>query len=183
MRILTLSTVSLYSSGSAPQSGYSSPAVAPYPIPRDLNSRPSPTESSGIRLPNAPLNDIATMATPPSHKQSPYFQPSELPVTSIKSQNLLNPLKEQPTASLADQFGQLNVAGHKGPRLQYTNPLTSLPDPQESQQPPPEIILPPNATPPLLHFRMPTRPTSVQPSTPFRPPTHSSTSRNFLSLL
>ena len=81
VHILTFSTVSLYSSGSAPQSGYSSPAVAPYPIPRDPNSQSPPTESSGIRLPNAPLNDIATMSTPPSRKQSPYFQPSGLPVT------------------------------------------------------------------------------------------------------
>ena len=38
-------------------------------------------ESTGIRLPNAPLNDIATMNTPPSRKESPYFQSTGLPVT------------------------------------------------------------------------------------------------------
>ena len=38
-------------------------------------------ESPGIRLPNAPLNDIATMNTPPSRRESPYFQPTGLPVT------------------------------------------------------------------------------------------------------
>ena len=54
--------------------------------------------------------------------------------------------QQQPIANLTDQFGQLNVAGHKGLRLQTTNLLTSPPDPRELQQPPPEIILPPNAT-------------------------------------
>ncbi|KAF9787909.1 protein transporter SEC24 [Thelephora terrestris] len=52
----------------------------------------------------------------------------------------------QPATNLADQFSQLNVAGQKGLRLQTTNLLTSPPDPRELQQPPPEIILPPNAT-------------------------------------
>jgi len=36
-------------------------------------------ESTGIRLPNAPLNDIATLGTPPSRRESPYFQASGLP--------------------------------------------------------------------------------------------------------
>lgn len=52
----------------------------------------------------------------------------------------------QPVTNLADQFSQLNVAGQKGLRLQTTNLLTSPPDPRELQQPPPETILPPNAT-------------------------------------
>jgi protein transport protein SEC24 len=54
--------------------------------------------------------------------------------------------QQQPIANLTDQFGQLNVAGQKGLRLQTTNLLTSPPDPRELQQPPPETILPPNAT-------------------------------------
>ena len=54
--------------------------------------------------------------------------------------------QQQPVTNLVDQFGQLNVAGQKGLRLQTTNLLTSPPDPRELQQPPPEIILPPNAT-------------------------------------
>jgi len=54
--------------------------------------------------------------------------------------------QQQPITNLADQFSQLNVAGQKGLRLQTTNLLTSPPDPRELQQPPPEIILPPNAT-------------------------------------
>ena len=81
VHIFTSLTVSLYSSGSAPQSGYNSPAVAPYQIPRDPNSQSPPMESTGIRLPNAPLNDIATLNTPPSRRESPYFQPTGLPVT------------------------------------------------------------------------------------------------------
>ena len=79
--MLTSPAVSLYSSGSAPQSGYNSPSVPTYQIPRDPNSQSPPMESTGIRLPNAPLNDIASMRTPPSRKQSPYFQPTGLPVT------------------------------------------------------------------------------------------------------
>ena len=80
--ILTFPAVSVYSSacGSAPQSGYNSPAVAPFQIPRDPNSQSPPMESTGIRLPNAPLNDIASMSTPPSRKESPYFQSTGLPV-------------------------------------------------------------------------------------------------------
>ena len=81
VHIVTFRIVSLYSSGSAPQSGYNSPAVAPYPIPRDPNSQSPPMESPGIRLPNAPLNDIASMNTPPSRKESPYFQSTGLPAT------------------------------------------------------------------------------------------------------
>ena len=53
--------------------------------------------------------------------------------------------QQQPIANLTDQFGHLNVAGQKGLRLQTTNLLTSPPDPQELHQPPPEVILPPNA--------------------------------------
>jgi GATA-binding protein len=44
-------------------------------------------ESTGIRLPNAPLNDIATLGTS-SRKESPYFQPTGLPVTGSPQQTL-----------------------------------------------------------------------------------------------
>ena len=54
--------------------------------------------------------------------------------------------QQQPIANLTDQFGQLNVAGHKGLRLQTANLLTSPPDLRELQQPPSKIIRPPNAT-------------------------------------
>ena len=54
--------------------------------------------------------------------------------------------QQQPVTNLSDQFSQLNVAGQKGLRLQTTNLLTSPPDPRELQQPPPEVILPQNAT-------------------------------------
>lgn len=48
-------------------------------------------ESTGIRLPNAPLNDIATLNTPPSRKESPYFQASGLPITGSPQQTLRHP--------------------------------------------------------------------------------------------
>ncbi|PCH40946.1 hypothetical protein WOLCODRAFT_24381 [Wolfiporia cocos MD-104 SS10] len=52
--------VSVYSSGSAPPSSMGSPAAQTYPIPRDANSQSPPLAvDGGIRLPNAPLSDIA----------------------------------------------------------------------------------------------------------------------------
>lgn len=48
--------------------------------------------------------------------------------------------------ALADQLGQMNVGGPKGLRLVTTNLLTSPPEPLELHRPPPEIILPPNAS-------------------------------------
>jgi GATA-binding protein len=55
-------SVSAYSSGSAPPSSYNSPAASTYPIPRDPNSQSPPIPSGGgIRLPNNPLTDIASL--------------------------------------------------------------------------------------------------------------------------
>lgn len=54
-------TVSVYSSGSGPSSSYNSPSVPTFPIPRDPNSQSPPLPSGGIRLPNNPLTDIASM--------------------------------------------------------------------------------------------------------------------------
>lgn len=49
-------------------------------------------------------------------------------------------------STLVDQFSQMNMGqGQKGLRLFTTNLLTSPPDPRELQQPPPEIVLPPNS--------------------------------------
>jgi hypothetical protein len=53
-------TVSVYSS--APPSTYNSPAASTFPIPRDPNSQSPPIPSGGgIRLPNNPLTDIASL--------------------------------------------------------------------------------------------------------------------------
>ena len=67
--------------GSVPQSGYNPPAVAPFPMPWDPNSQSPPMEFTGICLPDTPLNDIATLGTPPSSKKPPHFQPTSLPST------------------------------------------------------------------------------------------------------
>ncbi|KAI0660717.1 hypothetical protein C8Q70DRAFT_912625 [Cubamyces menziesii] len=53
-------SVSVYSSGSNPPSSFNSPAAATFSIPRDPNSQSPPLEG-GIRLPNAPLSDIASL--------------------------------------------------------------------------------------------------------------------------
>lgn len=47
--------------------------------------------------------------------------------------------------ALADQFGQMNM-GQKGLRLFTTNLLTAPPEPHELLRPPPDILLPPNAS-------------------------------------
>lgn len=51
----------------------------------------------------------------------------------------------QPVDNLANQFGQMGIAGQKGFQLYTTNLLTSPPDPRDLQIPPPEIRLPPNS--------------------------------------
>ncbi|KAH8096712.1 hypothetical protein BXZ70DRAFT_333055 [Cristinia sonorae] len=70
--------VSTYS-GSTPSSSFNSPAVSAFSIPRDPNSQ-SPQllpRDGGIRIPKAPLSDIASMQqqqqsqSPPSHPAMP----------------------------------------------------------------------------------------------------------------
>lgn len=70
-------TVSIYSSGSAPPSSYNSPAASTFPIPRDPNSQSPPIPSGGIRLPNNPLTDIASLQqqqqqSAPQQQQQPH---------------------------------------------------------------------------------------------------------------
>ncbi|KAI0698564.1 hypothetical protein BC835DRAFT_1215361, partial [Cytidiella melzeri] len=62
-------SVSLASSGSVPSSSFNSPAVASFPIPRDPHSQ-SPPLDGGIRLPNAPLSDIASLNDSPLSRPS-----------------------------------------------------------------------------------------------------------------
>jgi hypothetical protein len=50
--------VSVYSSGSAPTTSYNSPTQNPFPLNRGSQS---PPQDGGIRLPNNPLSDIASM--------------------------------------------------------------------------------------------------------------------------
>ncbi|KDR84104.1 hypothetical protein GALMADRAFT_133470 [Galerina marginata CBS 339.88] len=76
--------VSIYSSGSAPPTSFNSPVQHEYPLSRDDSQ--SPPRDGGIRLPNNPLSDIASMHMgPQSHHLNPrkshtspgaYFAPS-----------------------------------------------------------------------------------------------------------
>lgn len=50
-----------------PNSSFNSPAVSTFPIPRDPNSQ-SPPLDGGIRLPNAPLSDIASLTNSPHQR-------------------------------------------------------------------------------------------------------------------
>jgi hypothetical protein len=74
--------VSVYSTGSAPPTSFNSPNVQTFPLSRDSQS---PPHDGGIRLPNAPLSDIASLqpstpslppSTPHSNHSSPgYYSP------------------------------------------------------------------------------------------------------------
>ncbi|KAH9179578.1 hypothetical protein EDB89DRAFT_1900713 [Lactarius sanguifluus] len=61
-------SVSVYSSGSAPPSSYNSPAVTTFALPLERSSQSPPLGSrdGGIRLPNAPLSDIASLQSMPA---------------------------------------------------------------------------------------------------------------------
>lgn len=60
---MTSPLVSVYSSGSAPTSSFNSPAVTSFSLPLERSSQSPPLGSrdGGIRLPNTPLSDIASL--------------------------------------------------------------------------------------------------------------------------
>ena len=76
-------TVSVYSGSSNPPSSFNSPATSTFPIPRDPNSQSPPLlpPEGGIRLPNAPLSDIASLSSGPTPRKAatmpiPYYPSS-----------------------------------------------------------------------------------------------------------
>ncbi|TBU38405.1 hypothetical protein BD309DRAFT_874485 [Dichomitus squalens] len=80
-------SVSVYSGGSNPPSSFNSPSASTFPIPRDPHSQSPPlvTPEGGIRLPNAPLSDIASLQSngpsPPTPRKAatmpiPYYPSS-----------------------------------------------------------------------------------------------------------
>ncbi|PSR73420.1 hypothetical protein PHLCEN_2v10712 [Hermanssonia centrifuga] len=73
-------SVSLASSGSVPSS-FNSPAVSTFSIPRDPNSQSPPLGSrdGGIRLPNAPLSDIASLTHSPLQRPASAASPALTP--------------------------------------------------------------------------------------------------------
>jgi GATA-binding protein len=66
--VLTCFTVSVYSSGSASTSSFNSPAVTSFSLPLERSSQSPPlgARDGGIRLPNAPLSDIASLQSVPA---------------------------------------------------------------------------------------------------------------------
>jgi hypothetical protein len=97
--LLTLRfAVSLYSSGSAPPTSYNSPAVSPYPLSRDDSSSPNGGGVTGIRLPNAPLSDIASInvsGSPRLHSSSPSALPGTPNVPANGSSASNSPRRSQ----------------------------------------------------------------------------------------
>lgn len=117
--------ISVYSSGSAPNSCYNSPSVPPFPMPRDANSQSPPLgshESSGIRLPNAPLTDIASLQGTRKPDSSPYFHANSLPVTQgdVYARRVVGQGEQQGNASLRRPVDIPEVTGWQ------TVPLTDI---------------------------------------------------------
>lgn len=79
--------VSLASSGSLPSSSFNSPAVSTFSIPRDPNSQSPPLlpRDGGIRLPNTPLSDIASLTQSPQQRPASASSPSLTPRKSATS--------------------------------------------------------------------------------------------------
>jgi len=113
---------SAYSNSSAPASGYNSPMTSSFDTPLP-HSRPSSREGP-IRLPNAPLTDIATRLTkvPPAKSPSaPYYiegrsttlgrpMPPALDFYSRRS-SLPTDVPLHPTAQLTSTLGMPEVTG------------------------------------------------------------------------
>jgi len=61
-------SVSVYSSGSASTSSFNSPAITSFSLPLERSSQSPPlgARDGGIRLPNAPLSDIASLQSVPA---------------------------------------------------------------------------------------------------------------------
>lgn len=67
--------VSVYSAGSAPPTSFNSPNAGAFPLSRDSQS---PPHDGGIRLPNTPLSEIASMHASPTPRKAhtaPYYSP------------------------------------------------------------------------------------------------------------
>ncbi|KAF6764239.1 CPII coat sec24 protein [Ephemerocybe angulata] len=86
-----------------------------------------------------------TQAAPAPGQAPQYYAPAEpeyINAPGFQQQ----PAYGQPVDNLANQFGQMGLAGQKQFQLYTTNLLTSPPDPRDLHIPPPEIRLPPNAS-------------------------------------
>ncbi|EMD40513.1 hypothetical protein CERSUDRAFT_80180 [Gelatoporia subvermispora B] len=93
--------VSAYSGSSAPPSSFNSPAASTFPIPRDPNSQSPPLpRDGGIRLPNAPLSDIASLQHPSTLPSPPMPRKSATAPTPFYSQ-------QQQQAELYSRRGSL----------------------------------------------------------------------------
>ncbi|KAH9999984.1 hypothetical protein BJV77DRAFT_975696 [Russula vinacea] len=70
-------SVSVYSSGSASTSSFNSPAVTSFSLPLERSSQSPPlgTRDGGIRLPNAPLSDIASLQSVPASPRKAQTSP------------------------------------------------------------------------------------------------------------
>ena len=77
--------MSVYSSGSAPPSSYNSPAVTSFALPMERSSQSPPLGShdGGIRLPNAPLSEIASLQSMPGSPRKSATSP-EYGLSSIQ---------------------------------------------------------------------------------------------------
>lgn len=118
-------SVSVYSSGSAPPTSFNSPNVSPFPLSREDSGSPP---SGGIRLPNAPLSDIASMGTPSSVTQSPlHGSPAPLPPQNLGSLPHTPNLPGQTLNGIGSPQGP-------HPRKSHTSPDVFFPNAQQQQE-------------------------------------------------
>ncbi|KAK7470214.1 hypothetical protein VKT23_001650 [Stygiomarasmius scandens] len=120
---------SIYSSGSAPPTSYNSPSMSPsFSLPSDERQSLSPPLSSAgssIRLPNAPLNDIAFQMSPsPMHHNIPLPSPGPSPLGM--SMSLSPDLGALPPPHSPALMGSHGMSG-PSPRMKSHTISTSAP--------------------------------------------------------
>ncbi|KAH9855071.1 hypothetical protein C2E23DRAFT_867147 [Lenzites betulinus] len=122
-------SVSVYSSGSNPPSSFSSPAASTFPIPRDPHSQSPPLEG-GIRLPNAPLSDIASLGAGGAPRKAATLPVPYYPAGSPALQH----------AQQADYFARRSSLGGAGGIPEVTGwqsvPLSDIAPPKEAKASP-----------------------------------------------
>jgi len=122
--------VSVYSTGSAPPTSFNSPNIQTFPLSRDSQS---PPHDGGIRLPNAPLSDIASLQqqslasqpstpalsppSPPNTHSSPgYYSPpsSSSSPSAISVPEYFRRASQDPATGVADSWTELTLKDAPG---------------------------------------------------------------------
>lgn len=123
--LILIKVVSIYS-GSNPPTSFNSPNVQTFPLSRDSHS---PPHDGGIRLPNAPLSDIASLQQ--SHQPStPSLAPST-PHSGHSSPGYYSPPATSPNAGVQspEYYHHDTVTTVSGPWTEAPSGILSTPVP------------------------------------------------------